>query len=108
MKRYGYNPRISAGSIAIASTLSILIPPSLLLILYGLWTETSIGHLFMAGIIPGILLAIAFCGYILIRFTLNPELGSRGERFTHAERFRSLASFLPILGIFAVDRKSVL
>jgi C4-dicarboxylate transporter, DctM subunit len=102
MKRYGYDPRIAAGSIAIASTLSILIPPSLLLILYGLWTETSIGHLFIAGIIPGILLAICFCAYILIRFSLNRELGSRGERFSYKERFRALTSFLPIIGIFGV------
>jgi len=102
MKRYGYAPRFAAGSLAIASTLAILIPPSLLMIIYGLWTETSIGHLFIAGIVPGIMMTAAFCGYIYIRVTINPELGRRGEAFTFAEKMRSLFALLPIFFIFGI------
>ena len=102
MKRYGYAPRFAAGSLAIASTLAILIPPSLLMIIYGLWTETSIGHLFIAGIVPGIMMTAAFCGYIYIRVTINPELGRRGEAFTLAEKMRSLYALLPIFFIFGI------
>ncbi|MBM3559232.1 MAG: TRAP transporter large permease [Alphaproteobacteria bacterium] len=99
MKRYGYAPRLAAGSLAIASTLAILIPPSLLMIIYGLWTETSIGHLFIAGIVPGIMMTVAFCGYIYIRVVINPELGRRGEAFTLVEKFRSLLAIFVIFGI---------
>jgi tripartite ATP-independent transporter DctM subunit len=66
MLRYGYTPRFSVGVVAGSSVLGMLIPPSLLLILYGVLTEKSIGDLFIAGIIPGIVLAIAFCAGILL------------------------------------------
>ncbi|MSO80474.1 MAG: TRAP transporter large permease [Alphaproteobacteria bacterium] len=102
MMRYGYAPRFAAGSLAIASTLAILIPPSLLMIIYGLWTETSIGHLFIAGIVPGIMMTAAFCGYIYIRVVITPELGRRGEAFTIAEKLRSLSALLPIFFIFGI------
>jgi C4-dicarboxylate transporter, DctM subunit len=102
MKRYKYNMRLAAGSIASASTLAILIPPSLLMILYGLWTETSIGRLFMAGIIPAMVLMVIFCVYIVIRCKLVPEDGPLGPSFPMRERLVSLVKLIPIVVIFTI------
>jgi C4-dicarboxylate transporter DctM subunit len=102
MRRYNYDLRLASGGLASAATIAIMIPPSLLLILYGLWTETSISRLFIAGIVPGILLTVAFAGYIVIRCWLNPKLGPPGERFPLGARIRSLGKLLPIVTIFAV------
>ncbi|MGE0255420.1 MAG: TRAP transporter large permease [Alphaproteobacteria bacterium] len=103
MKRYGYDQRLATGSIAIASTLAILIPPSLLMVIYGLWTETSIGHLFVAGIVPGLILAALYCGLILIRCAINPALGPVTEqRYSWGFRFATLLYLLPIIFIFTI------
>ncbi|MEK9662015.1 MAG: TRAP transporter large permease subunit, partial [Alphaproteobacteria bacterium] len=75
MKRYNYDDRLATGSLAISGTLAILIPPSVLLVFYGIWTETSIGRLFIAGIVPGLLLAAAFVLLIWVRCVINPALG---------------------------------
>lgn len=102
MRRYNYSNRLAAGAIASAGTLGILIPPSVFLVVYGAWTETSIGHLFIAGIIPGILMTIAFAGMIFVRCLAAPELGPAGPRFSWGERFRSLGKILPIFLVFMV------
>jgi tripartite ATP-independent transporter DctM subunit len=102
MKRYNYNMRLSAGAIATASTLAILVPPSLLMILYGLWTETSIGQLFIAGIVPAVLLAIMFCAYIFVRCSVRPEDGPLGPRFDLRERLRALPNLIPIVLLFGI------
>lgn len=102
MQRFGYQNRLAAGSLASASTLAILIPPSLSFVVYGIWTNTSIGQLFIAGVIPGILLAAAFSAYILIVCSLRPELGPRGPAYTWSERVRSLLPVLPVFVIFAL------
>ena len=78
MRRYDYDIRLATGSVASASTLAILVPPSLLLVLYGVWTETSIGQLFIAGIVPAFFLSAVFCLYIYVRCRLNPEMGPTG------------------------------
>ena len=93
---------MSAGAIACASTIAIMLPPSLLLIIYGLQTETSISKLFIAGIVPGILMAVIFSAYNIIRCSLNPELGPRGPRFSWRERFLSLGKLSPVVIIFGV------
>jgi tripartite ATP-independent transporter DctM subunit len=74
MKRFGYNPRFTVGVVAGSSVLGMLIPPSVMLILYAIITEQSVGHMFIAGIIPGILLSIAFGVAILVMATFFPRL----------------------------------
>jgi C4-dicarboxylate transporter, DctM subunit len=100
MRRYKYDPQLATGSIASAGTLAMLIPPSIVMVAYGVWTETSIGQLFIAGIIPGIVLAMMFSGYIYLRCLINPEMGPVGPAFSWGERFRSLRKLLPLLLIF--------
>ncbi len=102
MRRYNYSDRLAAGSIASAGTLGILIPPSVFLVVYGAWTETSVGHLFIAGIIPGILMTLAFAGMIFVRCIITPELGPAGPVFPWGERFRSLGKILPIFSVFLI------
>ena len=80
MDKYKYDPRLSTGCVAAGGTLGILIPPSIGFILYGILTEESIGKLFMAGFLPGILLAGLFIAAIFIQCRLNPEMGPRGDR----------------------------
>jgi tripartite ATP-independent transporter DctM subunit len=100
MRRYGYDPRLATGALAASGTLGILIPPSVIFIFYGVMTETSIGELFIAGIVPGILTAMMFSVIILVRCTLSPELGPRGPVATWDERWRSTSGFLPIVALF--------
>ncbi len=98
MRRHNYSDELAAGAIAGGGTLGALIPPSVLLILYGLLTETSIGQLFAAGFIPG-LVGIGF--YLLavkIMVWYKPSLGPAAERFTWSERIKSTRGiFLPVL-----------
>jgi len=102
MRRHNYDTRLATGALASAGTLAMLIPPSVILVAYGVWTETSIGHLFIAGIIPGIVLAAMFSAYILGRCILNPEMGPVGPRYSWYDRITSLVKLLPIFTIFVV------
>jgi len=102
MRRYKYDEALATGSLAAAGTLAILIPPSVLMIVYGIWTETSIGALFIAGIIPGILLTLAFTILIYVQCRLHPELGPVGPQFPRHARIASLRKLLPIIMIFLV------
>lgn len=90
MRRYKYNDRMATASIAISSTLGILIPPSIPLIIYGFLTYTSIGRLFMAGIFPGIMLALIYMALIFVRSKLNPSLGPPGPAFSLREKISSI------------------
>ncbi len=87
MTRYKYNPKLSLGSIAAGGTLGILIPPSTAFIIYGILAEVSIGALFIAGILPGLLLAILFMLVIYIQARLNPTLGPAGGKSNWRDRF---------------------
>ena len=89
MRRYKYHPRLATGTLAASGTLGILIPPSLIFIFYGVMTETSIGALFIAGIVPGILTAAMFSAIILVRCVVTPSLGPPGPGATWAERWAS-------------------
>ncbi len=80
MRAYGYDMKLATASVACAATIGVMIPPSIAFIVYGMITEVSIGKLFMAGILPGILFAVILIGLITIRATLNPALAPRGER----------------------------
>lgn len=102
MKRYNYNLRLATGSLASAGTLAIMIPPSIPMVIYGVWTETSIGKLFIAGVVPGILLAAGFCGMIVVRCLINRDLGPAGPIFSWSERLTALTKLLPASIIFLI------
>lgn len=102
MDRYGYDKRLSCGTVATVGTLGILIPPSTTLIIYGILTETSIGKLFLAGIIPGLIVAFSFVVTLLGWSYINPALGPKGEKSTWKERFASLPPVLPVGIIFVL------
>ena len=101
MKEGGYHPRLFLGSIAAGGTLGILIPPSINMILYGVLAEVSIGRLYVAGLIPGLLLAGLFSLVILIICSVRPDLGGkRSEPVTWGDRARSLPALVPPLLLF--------
>lgn len=90
MERYRYDPKLATGSIAAGGTLGILIPPSTVLIVYALLTEQSVGRLFLAGVLPGLLLTALFVLTVFAVAVLNPNAGPPGERIPMAERFKVL------------------
>ncbi len=100
MDRYGYDRSLSCGTVATVGTLGILIPPSVVLIIYGILTETSIGKLFLAGIIPGLMIAFSFAVTLIGWSVINPKLGPRGQVFTWKERFSSLPPMLMVGFVF--------
>ncbi len=99
--KYKYDPSLAAGSLASAGTLSVIIPPSGLIVIYGLFTEQSIGKLLLAGIIPGVLIALSFILMITIRVWLKPSLGEPVRDVTWKQRWMSLKGLWGI-GILAV------
>ena len=88
------------GALAASGTLGILIPPRLIFIFYGVMTETSIGALFIAGIIPGVITALMFSSIILIRCLLNPALGPKGPPASWRERMTAVGRLGPVTGLF--------
>jgi tripartite ATP-independent transporter DctM subunit len=96
MKRYGYDPKVGLGSIAAAGPLAILIPPSTPMIIYGLLSETSIGKLFMAGWLPGIMLTILLCVCTLVIVKIKPAWAPNAEKTSMAEKIASLKQAWPI------------
>jgi tripartite ATP-independent transporter DctM subunit len=100
MKRYHYDSKLSTATVVAGGTLGILIPPSIIFIIYGLITETSIGKLFVAGIIPGFLLSLSFMLLIYFMCLRNPKLGPRGEAFTWKEKFKSIWGVWGMLVLF--------
>ena len=102
MKRYNYDPSLATACVASAGSLGILIPPSTILIIYGVMTEESIGKLFAAGILPGLLLTALFAITIYILCRFNPALGPAGARATWKERIVSLSGVIEMLLLFAL------
>lgn len=102
MQKYGYDPRLATGSVAAGGTLGILIPPSIGFIIYGLLTEESIGKLFMAGILPGILLSGLFLLAIIIQCHFNPRIGPKIEPVTLTTKIKSLYGTWPMLALFVL------
>jgi tripartite ATP-independent transporter DctM subunit len=102
MKKYHYHDSLATGVVAAGGSLGILIPPSVIFIIYGIMTEQSIGKLFMAGVIPGILLTMLFILAVVIWVNLQPELAPRGPRTTFREKMASLAGLIETLILFTL------
>lgn len=100
MKRYNYADELATGSVASGGGLGMIMPPSIVLIVYGILTEQSIGKLFVAGIIPAILVTILFIISIYIRCRRHPEQGPPGEKFTWKEKIRSVWYMSETLAVF--------
>jgi tripartite ATP-independent transporter DctM subunit len=97
MKKLGYSDALSTGVIAAGGTLGIMIPPSTIMVIYGIVTETHIGKLFAAGVIPGILTAILLMVAVVIMTSRDPEHAPAGEKFTWPERFEALRGIWGVL-----------
>lgn len=100
MKRYGYDDSLATGCVASGGTLGILIPPSTVFIVYGVLTEQSIGKLFIAGVLPGLLLTILFFFVIGIRCARNPKLAPAGGSTTWKEKLAGLIGSVETLALF--------
>ncbi len=99
-EKLGYDPKLFSGAIAAGGTLGIMIPPSINLIVYGFLTQTSIPRLFLAGLLPGILLALAFMAITILICSIWPKLGGQRRIFTARQMFRALIDLGPIILIF--------
>ncbi|MCX8126982.1 MAG: TRAP transporter large permease subunit, partial [Dehalococcoidia bacterium] len=104
MEKYRYDPKLATGTIAAGSSLAILIPPSVPLIVYGLFAHESIGQLFIAGVIPGILLTLLFMVITLVWVTLRPQDGQPGPATSWREKLNSLKGLvgLFVLGVLVI------
>jgi C4-dicarboxylate transporter DctM subunit len=100
LRRHNYDTRLATGALAASGTLGILIPPSLIFIFYGIMTETSIGALFVAGVLPGVITALMFSGIILLRCMLDPALGPKGAEANWRERWNAMRQFGPVTALF--------
>ena len=102
MDRYHYSRKLSAGIVAVGGTLGSLVPPSITLIVYGMITEQSIGKLFLAATIPGLIISFFFMCIIYGMCKINPSMGPRAERSTWKERWVSLKEVIWVLLVFII------
>jgi C4-dicarboxylate transporter, DctM subunit len=102
MRKYGYDDRLTFGSIAAGGNLGILIPPSTAFVVFGFITQTSIAALFIAGILPGIILTLMFMGQIALQCRINPNLSAEGPKASWKARLISLKGIIGILIVFAL------
>lgn len=102
MRELGYSDRLASATIAASGTLGILIPPSSVLVIYGIMTETSIGRLFAAGILPGLMMAVLLCAAVLWTVRRDAGAGPATVRASGAERLRALRGIWGVLLLFAV------
>ena len=102
MKRYGYSDSLAAATIAAGGTLGILIPPSIILMIYGILTQTNIGHLFVAGVVPGLLGLLMYLLVIYAIARISPQDAPRGERTTMAQKLQSLRGVWPFTLLFVL------
>lgn len=100
MQRYRYDQALACGSLAAAGVLAILIPPSIPMVFLGVWTETSIGDLFVAGVVPGLILTGLFTAYVLILCALRPTLGPAGPAFSLGDKARATLTLVPTFSVF--------
>jgi C4-dicarboxylate transporter, DctM subunit len=102
MKKHAYDDGLAAGAVAAGGSLGPLIPPSVVFIVYGILTGTSIGKLFIAGIVPGLMLSLLFMFYVYFRCRKNPELGPGGEATTLKGKVTSLSGTAEMVILFAL------
>ncbi len=102
MKKYNYADTLATGVVAAGGSMGILVPPSVIFIIYGIMTEQSIGKLFMAGILPGLLLTILFIITIIVWTTLKPELAPRAPKASFKEKITSLSGLMETIILFAM------
>lgn len=100
MQRYGYSDRLASATIAAGGTLGILIPPSIILMIYGILTQQNIGELFIAGVLPGLLGLAMYMAVIYLIAVFKPEHAPRGRSGTAQERWASLAGVWPFVALF--------
>ncbi len=100
MKRYGYANSLAAGCVASGGGLGMIMPPSVVLIIYGVLTEQSIGELFVAGILPAVLITLLFNLAIYITCRISPQLGPKGEQFTWKQKLKSLSGLADTILVF--------
>lgn len=100
MNRYGYDVRLSTGIVSSVATLGAIIPPSIALILFGIITEQSIGKLFLAGLIPGLMASLFFMGIIYGWAKINPAVAPRSQPFSWKARWASLPEVVWVLAVF--------
>ena len=100
MRKYGYDARLASGTVAAGGGVGMLIPPSVVFIVYGILTEQSIGKLFISGVLPGVVVAILFCAVIMIWCTMRPSLAPRTQRYSLREKMRSLSGVVETLVLF--------
>ena len=102
LKRYGYSPAFSAATLAAGGTLGILIPPSVILVIYAILAEQNIAKLFLSAFIPGVLAAVGYMITISIYVRLNPAAAGLRDPIPYADRFRALLAVWPVLLVFAL------
>ncbi len=107
-RRRNYNMGLCIGSLAGAGTLGFLIPPSMMMLVYGIMADVSIGKLFIAGFLPGILIAITFSGYVMLRCVKNPEYAPRGDlHYTWMDRLKALPLLAPVVILVGIVLGSI-
>jgi tripartite ATP-independent transporter DctM subunit len=102
MRRHGYDDRLASGAVAAGGTLGILIPPSIIIVIYALLTETSIGRLFAAAMLPGLVATLLYMGAVMVVTSLRPEMGPGGPRSSWRQRLAALQKVWPVLLLFGV------
>ncbi len=102
MKRFNYDDELATGSVASGGGIGMIMPPSVVLIIYGILTEQSIGQLFVAGIFPALLVTLLFIVSIYVRCRISPEQGPAGERFPWSEKLKSLMGLGETLAVFSL------
>lgn len=102
LRAHGYSGRLSTGTLAAAGTLGIMIPPSVPLVIYAVLTQESIGKLFMAAVIPGLIAMTGYMIVIKILVTLDPKAGPAGQKHSWAERLKATVAVIPVMGVFTV------
>jgi C4-dicarboxylate transporter DctM subunit len=102
MKKYNYHPILSAGSVAAGATLGVLIPPSIVLVVYGVYTGQSIGKLFWGNVIPSVILTLLIAATVYLICVRHPDWGPKAPKSTWRERFKSLNEAVDILILFAI------